>query len=794
MSKKRNLIFICLLILGVFLITSCLPKPPVTEGILKGQVIVPEGSKQLTGQALADATINIIDPATGAIIATTVTDANGYYQVFVPAGGPYLLQAIKDGIKVQQITPQVEVGIEYDLGTADCSTTAVALIVQVMLAAEDYPNNPADINLADIEADPNFNDVMNPVCSTIEAGGNPAESAVVQQAVEDFLYPPTPTPPAVGTDTTLSDLTVNGTTITGFDPAILNYNKELPYGTTTIPTVGATTNDSNATKVITQAVNLNGTEAQRTATVVVTAEDGTTTKNYTVTFSVTLNDAKEIIYFFFEEDEDPAFEDDIEGDVDPDLHTVSLVVPYETDVTDLIAYFELSDGASATVGVTPTTQVSGVTANDFTLPVIYTIIAENSSTQNWMVTVYIDPPKTTTDIEEYEFTEADNPALSYNIEGTINYISHTVSLTVPYGIKNNLIAAFELAVGASATVGGTPTTQVSGVTANDFTLPVTYTVTAQDGTTTQDWIVTVNEEAVRYVATSGDNSNIGSESSPWLTIQYALNTAPNLCTVIVKDSGPYNETINFPSDRIVLLKNASGTTPVVNGDLGLCTVGIYGCPEGTVMEGFTITHTPGSSGKGIYIMNGSRVNINNCNIFNNDTSGGAGGLLIALGTNIVTLNDCIISNNTASFAGGIYCYGQNNILTINNCTISGNQANSGNGGGINSNSGTIIINGGIISENSASSSGGGIYQSLGTMTIQGCTISNNGAGDSFSAGICLKGGSNVIGGSGADMNTICSNYITGNSPTLDDQIGDSVSSLYGTYSGTNNISATCSTP
>ena len=38
-----------------------------------------------------------IDPETGAIIATTVTDAEGYYQVSVPPGGPYLLEAIKDG-------------------------------------------------------------------------------------------------------------------------------------------------------------------------------------------------------------------------------------------------------------------------------------------------------------------------------------------------------------------------------------------------------------------------------------------------------------------------------------------------------------------------------------------------------------------------------------------------------------------------------------------------------------------------------------------------------------------------
>ena len=198
MLKKRNLLFLSLLILGILLLSSCFLKPPVTEGILKGQVIVPEGftqAKDLTGQALSDATVNIIDPATGAIIATTTTDANGYYQVFVPAGGPYLLEATKDGVKVQQFTPQVEAGIEYDLGTADCDTTSVALIAQAMMDAEDYPNDLADINLTDIETDPNFNDVMSDVCSIIEAGGDPTESAVVQQAVEDFLYPPTPTPP-----------------------------------------------------------------------------------------------------------------------------------------------------------------------------------------------------------------------------------------------------------------------------------------------------------------------------------------------------------------------------------------------------------------------------------------------------------------------------------------------------------------------------------------------------------------------------------------------------------------------
>jgi hypothetical protein len=191
MFKKRNLIFLSLLILGVLLIAGCLSNPPVTEGILKGQVLVPEGSiktKDLTDQALPGATVNIIDLSIGDIIATTITDTNGYYQVFVPAGGPYLLEAVKNGVKIQQITSQVEAGIEYDLGTADCSTTAVALIAQAMLEEEDYPDDLADIDLAEIEADPNFNEVMSSVYSAIKAGVDPAQSALVHQAIENFYH------------------------------------------------------------------------------------------------------------------------------------------------------------------------------------------------------------------------------------------------------------------------------------------------------------------------------------------------------------------------------------------------------------------------------------------------------------------------------------------------------------------------------------------------------------------------------------------------------------------------------
>lgn len=90
------------------------------------------------------------------------------------------------------------------------------------------------------------------------------------------------TPTAQGTDATLSDLKVDGTTIDGFAPLTENYTYGLLEGTVIVPQITqVTTNDPNATYAITQATSIPGT-----ATVFVTAQDGTTTKTYTVSYVV----------------------------------------------------------------------------------------------------------------------------------------------------------------------------------------------------------------------------------------------------------------------------------------------------------------------------------------------------------------------------------------------------------------------------------------------------------------------------------------------------------------------------
>ncbi len=90
-------------------------------------------------------------------------------------------------------------------------------------------------------------------------------------------------------DATLADLSVDGETIEGFNKDILDYTLVL-NNTEPLPVVGATSEDANATILISQTTTVPGN-----ATVVITAEDGTTQLDYTIHFDtdVSFTDHKE---------------------------------------------------------------------------------------------------------------------------------------------------------------------------------------------------------------------------------------------------------------------------------------------------------------------------------------------------------------------------------------------------------------------------------------------------------------------------------------------------------------------
>ncbi len=64
---------------------------------------------------------------------------------------------------------------------------------------------------------------------------------------------------------------------------------------------------------------------------------------------------------------------------------INITMPIETDLTNLIAEFSISEFANCFVGLTP--QISGTSVNDFSNPIVYKVIAQNGDIKEWTVNV-----------------------------------------------------------------------------------------------------------------------------------------------------------------------------------------------------------------------------------------------------------------------------------------------------------------------------------------------------------------------------------------------------------------------
>jgi hypothetical protein len=160
------------------------------------------------------------------------------------------------------------------------------------------------------------------------------------------------------TDATLSDLKVDGTTITGFSPSITNYNQVLPYAYPGTPVVTATTTHAAATKFVTQASGIPGS-----ATIQITAQDGATQGVYIVNFSRTpASTACKMLSFVANYRA---------AVIDTVANKAVLYVQYGTDVSNL----------TPTLSVSSLATYSPSGSQNFNSPVNYIITAQDGTTQ-----------------------------------------------------------------------------------------------------------------------------------------------------------------------------------------------------------------------------------------------------------------------------------------------------------------------------------------------------------------------------------------------------------------------------
>ncbi len=113
-------------------------------------------------------------------------------------------------------------------------------------------------------------------------------------SAEDFLLidDVSLSPNVDNTISTLSELRVKGSLVDNFSSSNLNYTLTLPK-TVTIPALTGVATDNRCAVVTSNATNLSGTEAERTATITVTAADGITQKVYKMIYNMTTDIIRE---------------------------------------------------------------------------------------------------------------------------------------------------------------------------------------------------------------------------------------------------------------------------------------------------------------------------------------------------------------------------------------------------------------------------------------------------------------------------------------------------------------------
>jgi hypothetical protein len=237
----------------------------------------------------------------------------------------------------------------------------------------------------------------------------------------------------------------------------------------------------------------------------VTPEAGSA-KTYTVTVIMDKSDVKAITAFSFGLGNEETII--IGGEPQQDgKYSILATVPVSEDISDLTPIVTYKGAAvsgppdisdTRTVDFSVPVPITGGSGQDFSSPVTYRVTAEDGTFREYEVTVFTSDLNTGKEITGFYFS-------SPSAQGIINETEKTITVTVPAGTDPSSLAPAIYHTGASINPGsGTP---------RNFTNPVTYTVTARDGSTaTYTVSVSVAKRSDKAI-TAFDFSNVGGETT-----------------------------------------------------------------------------------------------------------------------------------------------------------------------------------------------------------------------------------------------------------------------------------------
>ena len=339
---------------------------------------------------------------------------------------------------------------------------------------------------------------------------------------------------------------------------------------------------------------------------------------------------------------------------------VSITVPYSTNVAAMAPTY-VHTGASST-------PASGSTQN-FTTPQTYTITAGNATTTNYTVTVTKAPISVACDMLSFSLG-----SYSSSIVGT------NVTLYVPPGTDvTSLSPTFTLSPFATAS-------PLSGST-HDFTSPVSYVVTAEDGIASKTYSVTVAQTNFWISNVGGELWTTAADWDPAVVPTSAATTVLGFFT-----AGTYASTHDlgeaFEVNQLVLGAPAltlagqsllfSGTAPAIvqSGAAAVTISNLLDFGTGTSIGGSgtgAVSLSGAISGGSLTKLSPGNLTLSGANSYSGGTTISKGMLTVAaqtaLGSGPVTLADGVFMQQV-----GFEGFGVAGTLA-NDFTLSGGQVN-----------------------------------------------------------------------------------------------------------------------
>ncbi len=329
---------------------------------------------------------------------------------------------------------------------------------------------------------------------------------------------------------TLSDLKVNGTTVTGFSASVLTYSVVLPAGTSTVPTVTATTTDANATKVITPAAALPGT-----STVVVTAQDGTTTKTYSISFTVAKSNVATL--------SDLKVNGTTVSGFSASVLTYNVVLPYGTSTVPTVT--ATTTDANATKVITAASSLPGSTT--------VRVTAEDGTTQKtYTINFTLDNPSSDATLSDLKVNGSQVSGFGSQVL-TYSVVLPYGTVTVPTVTATTTHTAATAAVTAAASLPGTTSVLV---TAQDGTTTKTYTISF---TVAKNNVATLSDLKVNGTTISGFAASVLTYS---VVLPFGTVTVPTVTatTTDVNATKVITPASSLPGTTTVLVTAEDGTT------------------------------------------------------------------------------------------------------------------------------------------------------------------------------------------------------------------------------------------